>query len=126
MAGSTYNYIANQEKGIEAAANYETLTDWKIGNTLDGLTGQTKTLTDNYTIYPGYSGVYTLDPGGAHRNIVCSSGFRQGSVVFIVNTADAAENLMFDSAGINLAVGQNQRGIFSYDGSVWKKVYIGS
>lgn len=125
IAGSTVNYIENREDGVEAAANYETLTNWRIGNSLDGLAGQVATLTGIYTLSPGYAGVYVLDPGGAHRNVNPGTGFKQGTLIFLVNAADAAENLVFDSAGLNQTVGQNQRGIFAYTGSAWVKIYVG-
>jgi parallel beta-helix repeat protein len=125
LYGSTYDYINTKENGLDAGLNVETLADWRVGNTLDGLSGQTKTLAGAYTVYPGYSGVYFLDPGGAHRNIVCSSGFKQGSVILIVNKADAAENLVFDSAGIAETVGQNESGIFAFDGTIWSKIFSG-
>ena len=67
-----------------------------------------------------------LDPNGADRNINPVSYWTKGYQLTIINTADAAENLVFDPDGLNLTIGQNQRAIVVYDGSQWLKVYLGS
>lgn len=46
--------------------------------------------------------------------------------LIVVNTANAAETITFDSAGLNQAINQNERAVFVFDGSNWLKVYVGS
>ncbi len=86
------------------------------GNTI--VTGE---LAGNYTIRPGAASVYIIDPGGAHRNVNPSGTFPLQTIT-IINVADAAENLVFDTAGINVTVAQNKRCIFSYTGSAWTQI----
>lgn len=66
------------------------------------------------------------DPGGANRTLDPSGAFTRGHQLILVNLADAAETITFDSAGLNVAVAQNQRGIFVYSGAAWRKIYVGS
>jgi len=87
----------------------------------------TKTMTTNEWIYPYQGKILILDPNGADRNLRCDSAdWTKGALVIVVNTADAAETIYWDAAGINVPIAQNERGIFLYDGSGWIKIYVGS
>ncbi len=72
--------------------------------------------------------LFIRDPGGAARNFnPYDTYFLDGTIITLINIADAAETITFDSAGLNQAVAQNERGIFAYhktDG--WLKIYVGS
>lgn len=83
-----------------------------------------ETLSGHRTIKLGEASVYSLDPGGSHRNIVCPTGtMPAGYTVFVVNTADNAENLVFDpTPGINVTVAQNKSAIFTHTGAAWRQV----
>ena len=99
---------------------------WWLDLNLTLIPSQRKeTLTDNITTEVGED-TLILDPNGANRNITPSGYFPRGYQLTIINTADAAENLVFDPSGLNLTIGQNQRAIVVYDGSQWLKVYLGS
>ena len=124
-AGSSENkYIHNTTKGavtyrvkITAAAGAQILTDETI----------VAELADTYTFLPGQARKYLLDPGGAHRNISPGASgtygpFPEGYEVIVVNTAGAAENLIFDPSGINVTVGQNKRAIFMFTGTAWTQI----
>jgi hypothetical protein len=63
-----------------------------------------------------------VDPGGAHRNYNPSGTFPAGYEVTLVNTADAGENLLFDTTGINVTVAQSKSCQFIYTGSAWRQV----
>lgn len=100
-----------------------TLDDWKIE---PHKPGAVSTMSGNevFTIADGR--MFIKDPGGAARTFNPSGAFPPLYEITIVNTADAAETITFDSAGLNQSIAQNQRGIFVYDGSAWLKVYVGS
>ncbi|HDD44583.1 MAG TPA: hypothetical protein ENG63_06975 [Candidatus Desulfofervidus auxilii] len=91
------------------------------------LGGRKITLTSDYTIENWEGNVFIFDPNGANRNIYPTGlqGYKYIPVI-IINTADAAENLIFDPTGLNLTIGQGQRAIVVYDGTQWLKVYLGS
>lgn len=71
-----------------------------------------------------------LDPGGASRNLTIT-GMRANEIIDIHNTADAAENIVFDPTGLNLTVMGSAGGVFNQDaalqwtGSAWRKLYLG-
>lgn len=81
------------------------------------------TMTGNET-FTQENCIFVKDPGGASRTLNPRSGetFPAGTMMIVINTADAAESITFDSSGLNQAVAQNERGIFIYDGSNWRKV----
>ena len=87
--------------------------------------GQSVTLSANGTFGPEYGNVLAVDPGGAARNYNPSGSFTPWTQITIINAADAAETITFDSAGLNQAIAQNERGIFVYDGSAWQKIFVG-
>lgn len=69
--------------------------------------------------------IFVKDPGGSSRNFNPTGTFKAGTVVFLMNTADAAETITFDSTVANKAVGQNEIGIFAYDGTSWQVSWLG-
>jgi len=85
------------------------------------------TMSDNETFEADDGTVFIRDPGGAARNFnPTNTYFLDGTIITLINIADAAETITFDSAGLNQAVAQNERGIFAYhktDG--WLKVFVG-
>lgn len=70
--------------------------------------------------------VFKVDPGGSAINFNPSGSFSSWWQITVINAADAAETITFDSNGLAQAVNQNERGIFVYDGSAWLKIYVGS
>ena len=94
------------------------------GNSLRG--GKTETLSAHGTFTYGDGELHLIDPGGAPRNYNPSGAFPERAEIWVINTADAAETLTVDSGGIAVAVAQDERGYFVYDGSSWIKVYVGS
>lgn len=84
------------------------------------------TMTANETFRQAHGPVFERDPGGAARNFNPSGAFAAGHEVVVINTADAAETITFDSAGIAAAIAQGQHGRFVYNGSAWRKLYVGA
>lgn len=65
-----------------------------------------------------------IDPGGASRDVTFPAT-RGASVVWVVlNTADAAENLVIKDPAANtlVTVNQNEGGIIATDGTTWDAV----
>lgn len=86
-----------------------------------------ETLSGNRTFEIGEAKTFVIDPGGAARNFNPRTvTWPMINELILINTADNAETITFDSAGLNQAVQQNERGIFVYDGSSWLKIYVGS
>jgi hypothetical protein len=91
--------------------------------------GETSIMTGNETFKIHQGHVFIKDPGGAGRTFNPNTSvnpFPIGFQVTVVNTADAAETITFDSTVLNQAIAQGERGIFVYDGTNWRKVYVGS
>jgi len=73
------------------------------------------TLTDDLTIAVGDAWIQKLDPGGSARTVTLPDNSDvAGAVFFIINAADASEDITVeDSEGNNLlTVGQNESGLF--------------
>jgi hypothetical protein len=83
-------------------------------------------MTANQTFTAQDGNYFERDPGGANRTFNPSGTFRAGAIVEVVNTADAAETITFDSAGIAAAIAQNQWGRFAFNGATWRKLYVGA
>lgn len=75
-----------------------------------------------FTTYDGH--IHEVDPNGS-VNYNPSGPFPRGYQLTVINTAGAAETITFDSAVLNQAITQNQRGIFAYNGTVWRKIFVG-
>ncbi len=94
-----------------------------ISSIIPGGNLTTMTGAETFTIKDG--SIFIKDPGGAARTFNPSGTFPPFYQVTVINTADAAEPITFDSTGLNLSIAQNQRGIFAYSGTDWLKVFIG-
>jgi hypothetical protein len=70
--------------------------------------------------------IFIKDPDGSARNFNPTGTFPALHTVMVINTADAAETITFDSATLSAAIAQNERGIFTFNGTIWLKVYVGS
>ncbi len=70
--------------------------------------------------------IFIKDPDGSNRNFDPYGDFPEGYIIFLINTTDKAETIVFDRLGLNQQVRQNQRGIFIYTGKKWLKIYVGS
>lgn len=91
------------------------------------LNGQTINANNrNLTFSPTDGTIFKIDPQGGNINFDPSGTFTAWTEIIVINAADAAETITFDSTGLNQAIAQNERGIFTYDGSNWLKVYVGS
>ncbi|MFH0809720.1 MAG: right-handed parallel beta-helix repeat-containing protein [Pseudomonadota bacterium] len=88
--------------------------------------GSTSTLSGDVTLTVLSAHVKTFDPGGTSRDVTPSGAFPTGFQFTIVNTADGYEHLTFDPSGLNLNVNQNEQGIFIYDGTAWRAVFVGA
>ena len=79
----------------------------------------TKTMTGDETfVYAG--GAYIrcfLNPGGVNRNFNPSGAFPAGFKVELINTG--AQDIIFDSTGINTTISADELGVFYWDGINW-------
>lgn len=80
------------------------------------------TLTDNVTLDDTYPSLVKLDPGGSARDVTldgtaATDAAEHGVIRYIVNAADAAENLVLkDAAGSTIAtVNQNESALVYHD-----------
>lgn len=89
------------------------------------ISGTSTTLTGNGTFTMNTGLVHKVDPGGSARNYDPSGTFPPWSIVILINAADAAETITFDSEGLNQAVARYERGIFVFDGTDWLAIYVG-
>ena len=93
--------------------------------------GKSITLSDNGTftrqdIGPTLERTFHIDPGGTNRNYNPSGSFADWTIITIENTADAAETITFDSAGIAVQISQGNSSSFQYNGSAWVEISRGS
>lgn len=88
--------------------------------TAETLTG-TRTLTATEVINYG---VWSLDPGGAARDLVLPSATSSaGEILMVVNTADAAETITVKTGETTVCeVGQDQCVLLFSAGAVWAGV----
>jgi hypothetical protein len=80
------------------------------------------TLTGALTVDHTYPNMLKLDPGGAHRDVTLDAvGVSPGLLRWVVNAADAAENLVLKNAGGSTiaTVNQNEEAIVFCDGDEW-------
>lgn len=80
------------------------------------------TLDAALTLDDTYPSLLKLDPGGANRNVTLPAiATSEGVFLWIVNAADAAENLVVKNAAADTigTINQNEEGIFFCDGSSW-------
>lgn len=86
--------------------------------------GQTITLAADGTFGPEDGNILAVDPGGLSRNYNPAGDFAPWTQVTIINMADNAETLTFDSDGLSQSITQNQRGLFVFDGTNWLKIFV--
>jgi hypothetical protein len=105
VAGQPTNLVTRLDRGMLEADNAAT----------EAL-GGTKTLTD------ADFALQYLDPNGSNRDVNLPAEAAANHAFVIVNTANAAENLVVknDAAATIVTVGQNQLGILFSDGTTWK------
>lgn len=124
---SDYNIMINNNcEGLSNAGAYRyTITG---SNSLVSTNQMiVETLSAARTFEIGEAKTFVIDPGGAARNFNPRAvTWPMINELILINTADNAETITFDSAGLGEAVAQNERGIFVFDGSNWLKVYVGS
>lgn len=153
LTNCEYNHVVNnmcgddqgtatQKYGIEelTSSDYNIYTDNDSTNVVTReyiITGDSslvstnrvvvETLSGNKTFVIGEAKTFFTDPGGAARTFnPIAVTWPMINELIVINTADAAETITFDSTGLNAAIPQNNRGIFAYDGANWYKIYIGS
>jgi len=107
-------------------ADFAIAQRWQIVGIPIVFKAETSTMSGDETFDPSDALFFIKDPGGASRNLNPSGTFLAGTAAYVVNTADAAENITFDSDGIAEVVHQNECGIFVYSGAAWKVVYAGA
>lgn len=79
------------------------------------------------TLDATYPNVVKLDPSGAAKNITLDAiSTNSGLSRWIINGADAAENLVVkNAAGSTIGtINQNEAGLFYCNGSAWVLVYV--
>ena len=82
----------------------------------------TKTLSADYSIRPWEGGTFSLDPGGANRNIVpigLNSPYAPGHKITLINIADAAETLTFDPLFTSSGTSDNTSDLLTFSTGAW-------
>lgn len=91
-------------------------------------TGQnTEALSGAKTLSPGDSQFQRLDPDGSARDVnLPPEGSSQGLWYYVLNTANAAENLVVkdDGGSTIVTVSQNEAAIVVCDGTSWEHMGI--
>jgi hypothetical protein len=80
------------------------------------------TLTGALTLTDQYRQILRLDPGGSARDVnLPAEAISNGLAFEIVNTADAAENLVVkdDAGGTVVTISQNEKATVVCDGATW-------
>lgn len=127
---SLYNYGESFVLNACGGGSEAKLLSWGTGKALTpgtglALKGATGIMTGNEVFNALSGNVFVKDPNGIARNFNPLGVFQNGHLIILVNTASDATAITFDSTGLNQAVAQNQRGIFVYDGTAWRKVFVG-
>lgn len=83
-----------------------------------------QTLTGTMTLALPLAPIYSLDPGGAGRNLVMpDEAASKGVTLMIINSADAAEDITVKASGGSTTVGvisQSEGALAVCDGVRWK------
>jgi len=95
-----------------------------LNNTLVG-NAEVGTMTGDETFTAFDGNLFIKDPGGASRKFDPVGTFPVPMMLFLINTANDAETITFDTGGLGQAVAQNERGIFAFDGTNWLKIFVG-
>ena len=80
------------------------------------------TLAANLALTNQYRRLLRLDPGGAHRDVTLPAEALSNGLEFeILNTADAAENLVIksDAPATIVTISQNEKCRIACDGTTW-------
>jgi len=87
--------------------------------------GRAMTLSGTYSVYPVEGNTFIVDTGGTNRQFNPVAGYwPAGAVINLVNTADDVESLNFNAGGLSGGCGQDQRCIYTYDGTSWQWVSL--
>lgn len=83
-----------------------------------------RTMQTSEYFSPDEVSLYVLDPGGAARNFDPhpDETFTAGDVVGVLNVADAAETITFDSGGLAATVSQGAGALFVFTSGGWLMV----
>ena len=90
---------------------------------------EVRALGGNITLAKKSSPLHYLDPAGAGRDVTLpAEADSKGLLFFLVNTADAAEDLTIKDDGASTIgiIGQNEIGILVCDGTTWKSMITGT
>jgi hypothetical protein len=88
---------------------------------------QVETLTGNLTLTPAYPSILKLDPGGSARDVTLEAEADcDGALRWIVNGADAAENLVVknDGGSTIVTINQNESAAVYCDGTSWTLIAV--
>ena len=107
------------EEKFDSAVIHSTDSGDVIMNQTLVFKGAVDTMSGDETFSAGDGNLFVKDPGGSARNFNPSGTFQALTSITLINTADAGEDITFDSGGLAQVVAQNQRGVFVYDGSNW-------
>lgn len=123
-----FNTIYGATNPLTLSSNLPTMGNITASGTVSTLARKTvsATLSGTYEIRQNQGNIFLLNPNGAHRNVNPVGNFSPGTEVTVVNTAASTYNLVFDSGGLNVTVGAGKTGMFVYDGTAWKKVFVSS
>lgn len=115
------NYLKLYLENIAMRSNIEEARLYKTVTTRGMRDVTTLTLTAAYTISDDEGDVMVIDPGGASRNVTLpAAASHKGRVIWIVNTADAAEDLVLKDVSTTVdTISQNERGWVVSDGANW-------
>lgn len=105
--------------------NHETInvSDILISDNLR-VRSEVATLAGTYTMVATMSPLQVLDPGGASRDVLLPAE-KLGLILFFVNTADAAENLVIkeDAGSTTIAtLGSTESAVLICDGTTWRAI----
>ena len=102
----------------------------QLGKLAQGAGYYTASLAGNITLDNTYPNVLKLDPDGSHRNVTLDDeATHKGLFRFIVNAADAAENLVVKDSGTDTiaTINQNEAALLYCDGTAatgWSLVFV--
>lgn len=94
---------------------------------VQGIFQDSITLDGALTLTKAYPSITKIDPGGAHRDVTLEAeADSKGELRWIINAADAAENLVVkdDSPATIATINQNETAIFHCDGTSWSLVCL--
>src|SRR4030065_117902 len=104
---------------VNSAQTGQNLQDYHLQS---GVKANTQTLAGTKTLVDGDPQLQFLDPGGASRDVNLPAEGDNNTPYYIINTADAAENLVVksDAPATIITIGQNEIGTVFSDGTAWR------